>query len=108
MDTLCLEGEMGIDVDYKLYLRSPEWQVTRERALVFWDRRCATCFATNNLQVHHRTYKRLGSEQLNDLIVLCDDCHSKFHKTLHRSCQIETIQSVLGRVSAKVFGGYHG
>lgn len=31
------------------------------------------------LDVHHRTYERLGQEQEYDLTVLCHRCHSLFH-----------------------------
>jgi|SRR5215472_14775278 len=31
------------------------------------------------LEVHHLTYKRLGHEHPDDLIVLCPGCHAKAH-----------------------------
>jgi hypothetical protein len=33
----------------------------------------------DRLDVHHRTYERVGQEQLRDLIVLCRTCHSRYH-----------------------------
>ena len=67
---------------YRLYLKSPEWQEIRQQILRFWDYKCATCYSEYDLHVHHRTYKRVGNEELNDLIVLCENCHAKFHETL--------------------------
>jgi len=32
-----------------------------------------------NLEVHHLTYDRLGDERMDDLEVLCPDCHRKAH-----------------------------
>jgi len=31
------------------------------------------------LHVHHRTYERVFHETLDDLCVLCEDCHELFH-----------------------------
>ena len=32
------------------------------------------------LNVHHKTYCRRGREEPGDLIVLCRNCHTGFHK----------------------------
>lgn len=32
-----------------------------------------------DLQVHHKTYRTVGNEDQDDLIVLCKDCHIKEH-----------------------------
>lgn len=67
---------------YLAYLRSPEW---RERAMDALDRaghRCQVCNADrwfSPLEVHHRTYERVGREAPGDLTVLCRDCHDLFH-----------------------------
>jgi 5-methylcytosine-specific restriction endonuclease McrA len=79
---------------YKAYLQSPEWQEKRERLLEFWDYQCATCSSPLDLQVHHRTYKRVGNERLNDLIVLCESCHEKFHETLGKQAGPDRPQTV--------------
>lgn len=65
--------------NYNTYLRSPEWRRTRELALDYYGDRCCLCNATTALQVHHRTYERLGRERLADLTVLCDTCHERHH-----------------------------
>ena len=67
---------------YKRYLQSDEWKEKREKIMVFWDFKCALCFSPRGLQVHHRTYARVGNERLQDLILLCNRCHGKFHETL--------------------------
>jgi 5-methylcytosine-specific restriction endonuclease McrA len=33
----------------------------------------------NNLEVHHRTYERVGEERPADVIALCKACHEKHH-----------------------------
>ena len=66
--------------NYDSYLRSPEWRRTRELTLDYYGDRCCLCNGTEALQVHHRTYARLGAERLHDLIVLCRSCHQRYHQ----------------------------
>lgn len=67
-------------VPYDDYLHSAHWQRTRQLALEHYGRSCFSCGATSQLQVHHRTYERVGSERLRDLAVVCDDCHRRIHR----------------------------
>ena len=48
---------------YRKYLRTPEWQERRSRALSRAHGRCQTCNGDKHLEVHHRTYERLGEER---------------------------------------------
>ena len=41
--------------------------------------KCQLCGRKGDLNVHHNTYNSRGNENLKDLIVLCKDCHTKFH-----------------------------
>lgn len=69
---------------YQDYLQTPEWQDTRKRALKRANFSCQLCNSNNQqLDVHHRTYENLGEEDNRDLIVLCRDCHSKFHNKIN-------------------------
>ena len=65
---------------YERYLKTFHWQETRASALDRAGNRCQVCNTTRGLHVHHRTYERRGAELPEDLIVLCRDCHSTFHK----------------------------
>ena len=85
-----------MDVKYQDYLMSDEWEVKRERVLTFWKHRCALCYSDIDINVHHRTYERLGHELLTDLIPLCAECHKNFHAG-GRSGAV-TIQDVLAQV----------
>lgn len=67
-------------MDYRAYLRSAEWRAKREWALERAGHRCQVCNRTGSLEVHHRTYERLGAELPGDLIVLDDRCHGLFHR----------------------------
>jgi len=68
---------------YREYLRTPEWQARRRNALAAALSRCEVCNVSENLDVHHRTYERLGAEDEADLTVLCRSCHGLFHE--HRN-----------------------
>jgi hypothetical protein len=62
-------------VNYLDYLQSIEWLQLCARALEYYGNRCAICNSPDNLQVHHRTYERLGQELITDVTILCDECH---------------------------------
>lgn len=65
--------------DYASYLLSPGWRRTRDAALRRAGWTCNRCPARKRLEVHHRTYDRLGCELPADLEVLCADCHGNHH-----------------------------
>lgn len=64
---------------YQEYLASERWAAVRRWALERADHHCQVCNAPDDLEVHHRTYARLGHEQPQDVVVLCDGCHELFH-----------------------------
>lgn len=93
---------MTIDIDYAAYLLSEIWKEKRERVLIFWDHKCALCYSGTKLQVHHRTYERLGREKITDLLPLCENCHQYFHAG--RYSQMTPIQVTLDRIVTKITG----
>jgi len=66
-------------MDYKEYLQTEHWKETRYKALRKANFRCELCNSNNKLHVHHKTYENRGKELPQDLICLCEGCHSKFH-----------------------------
>lgn len=66
-------------LSYKDYLKTVHWKAMKDKALARAKHRCQVCNSSEKLNVHHRTYDRLGEEKLSDLTVLCRVCHSKFH-----------------------------
>ncbi len=66
---------------YNEYLHTRHWWLVRHAALQRANHRCQLCNSMNHLQVHHRTYERRGAERDDDVIVLCDTCHTRFHMT---------------------------
>jgi 5-methylcytosine-specific restriction endonuclease McrA len=69
-----------INMPYSEYLKTDIWNERRKRHLRSAGYRCQVCNTKNaKLNIHHRTYERLGEEYFTDLIVLCESCHSLFH-----------------------------
>lgn len=68
---------------YQEYLSSAHWREIRKR---YWasklnpNKWCAGCRRKDvPLQLHHRTYKRIGNERLTDLVAVCGTCHLAIH-----------------------------
>ena len=61
------------------YQRSEQWRNIRQIVRERFDGRCAACNSPNGLEVHHRTYERVGMEEIGDLTLLCTECHSILH-----------------------------
>jgi hypothetical protein len=64
---------------YQEYLKTRHWTALSAVAKLRAGNRCQICNGTEDLQVHHRTYERLGCERLSDLTVLCKKHHHMAH-----------------------------
>jgi len=67
---------------YKDFLDTVYWSIVRDYVRYKGNYKCSLCYSSENLQVHHRHYKTRGKEykDITDcLILLCRNCHSKFH-----------------------------
>jgi len=70
---------------YREYLRTPEWRKTRAAAIERAGHSCSLDVTHgDDLEVHHRTYERLGQELVADLVALCHACHALHHKEFGR------------------------
>lgn len=76
------DGMDSYSKEYKDYLQTEKWKEFRSVILEFWEYKCSLCMSQRNLEVHHRTYVRLGIEKINDCICLCNDCHKRHHRKL--------------------------
>lgn len=70
------------NISYPQYLQTDHWKDVRRR---FWasklhNRTCYVCGGREQLQVHHKTYRSIGRENLNHLCLLCDRCHKATHE----------------------------
>ena len=71
--------------EYDEYLKSPEWLRRRERRLFNDGYRCMMCGSAKNLNVHHITYDHVYNEPMEDLVTLCNRCHSIIHSDEERA-----------------------
>jgi hypothetical protein len=77
---LFLSGPRNTTVTFQDYYSTEYWQYTRFVVLEAQFYSCALCGSNSNLQVHHKTYDRIGCESYLDLMVLCKKCHKIWHK----------------------------
>lgn len=64
---------------YREYLKTQWWYRRRNQALRDAGYRCESCETKRELQVHHKSYQRLGCEEKDDLLVVCRGCHLGHH-----------------------------
>jgi 5-methylcytosine-specific restriction endonuclease McrA len=66
---------------YKEYLASEHWRDVKDRFMKSkFRKKCFVCGSKNKLNLHHKTYIRVGNEYLTDLCLLCEECHKKVHE----------------------------
>lgn len=74
---------------YELLLERPEWKAYRLKVLAERGEKCEWCGSTNKiLHVHHKFYLKYPDGKhilpweynINCVLVLCKDCHTKAHK----------------------------
>lgn len=84
IDQTKIKDYVNNQMTYKQYLSTPYWQLVSMLAKRKAKYKCQLCGSDENLNTHHRSYKHKGFEirHMEDLIVLCQDCHSKFHEVV--------------------------
>ena len=66
---------------YKNYLNSVTWRHIRQEAVKFYNGKCVKC-GDIGVDVHHIFYpEQWGQETVQDLQLLCRDCHKFAHIT---------------------------
>lgn len=77
----CLR-ELGCET-YFDYLRTPHWRRLGRKYRASSLPQACICGETN-VELHHRTYERLGAEEISDLFPLCTKCHAMVHVFVRR------------------------
>jgi len=62
---------------YDKYLHGEHWMLFSEGMR---KKSCECCRRTENLQIHHITYDRLGEELPFDVVTVCGTCHIAIHE----------------------------
>ncbi|MCX7421591.1 MAG: hypothetical protein NT013_18875 [Planctomycetia bacterium] len=64
------------------YLKSDLWRATKRRYRSSdYPQRCLIC-GSSEIDLHHRSYARLGEEELFDLVPLCHRHHDQLHELI--------------------------
>ena len=71
---------------YKELLQNEEWKAFREKVLEIHEYKCDICGEIENLQVHHKSYRKNGMNltlpwayYFNEMSVLCEKHHAEAH-----------------------------
>lgn len=64
---------------YSEYLKSSHWTLFKFNIFAKRGMRCERCASTKDINLHHKTYERIGREKPEDVEVLCRMCHSDHH-----------------------------
>ena len=68
--------------EYIEYLKSEHWKSFKKRYKKAKSPQFCLGCGNKRIQLHHRTYARLGKERYEDIFPLCGKCHIKLHKFL--------------------------
>jgi len=79
---------------YEEYLKSEPW--------IFFSNairkdRCWCCGTRESLQVHHKTYERLGEELPCDVVTVCGRCHKLIHETAKNGTPLCESHKIVAR-----------
>ena len=64
------------------YMKTEQWKQFKLERLRIAQNKCESCGSTHNLHLHHITYERLTQELIEDVAVLCNECHNYIHSVL--------------------------
>lgn len=69
---------------YEKHLKTEKWANTRQLKAKEQNFTCEMCGVEvlKGFHIHHKTYKHLGNEKLEDLMFLCENCHKNIHIVL--------------------------
>lgn len=83
------------------------WMILRKLVLEEQGSKCATCWNTSQemqLELHHRHYNNFGSENREDVIILCKLCHEAITSSIRDRRYEEKEMLIIPTVSPSVTG----
>lgn len=86
---------------YKKYITSKKWKEKKAQLFELRGKECEQCGYKHRLHVHHLTYERLGEENLDDLQILCFQCHMSKHDEYFDSLILKNRYKPKGYVPLK-------
>jgi 5-methylcytosine-specific restriction endonuclease McrA len=89
---------------YDGYVRGSKWRNMRDDMIRLRGEQCERCGYRYELQLHHRSYERLGRELISDLEVLCQPCHEKADEERALQGQARRYNAALDTYATKKYG----
>lgn len=83
-----LKSDHWIDLRFRFYSDSKRVKKMRKK---YGGIVCEFCFSPDKINLHHKTYKRIGAERLDDLVILCENCHHDIHKYYYNNMKIRNL-----------------
>lgn len=78
--------------EYREYLNTAHWKQVRNDIYKKRKKICYCCQKEiNRLEVHHKTYERIGKERRGDLVLVCPACHEEIHQIYQKNKNIRGI-----------------
>ena len=67
----------------------------RRKIETFWKNKCAICEKKDYLEIHHITPKKSGgTDEYDNLILLCARCHAAIHKRTYNAAKMNVNASI--------------
>ena len=79
---------------YSEYLNSDQWKSIKAKVITRAKGKCEGCNNETSLEVHHKTYERIGMELMIDLVALCKYCHMSAHHNVNKSDWSDYINNI--------------
>ena len=104
---------------YSQVIASPRWKRLRDKFIAKADNTCPRCGwkkerwdKSRTLELHHKTYERLGNEWDSDLELVCSRCHSiadiergiRSRREADRKCRQALTNAQFDGWASKVYG----
>lgn len=71
--------------EYFNYMNSPQWAEIKAKRKAIDGGKCCMCGSTQDLQIHHLTYRNFTQESpWTDVLTLCESCHKNVHVMMNR------------------------
>ncbi|MBP3905282.1 hypothetical protein [Turicibacter sp.] len=90
-------------INYNEHIKSKEWKEFKKEVCELRNYKCQCCGVKkkSNLHLHHKHYKTLGSERLEDVELLCMKCHNLLHHKGRAAMEARGEQVKADRKKAK-------
>lgn len=92
---------LGFD-SYADYLTSDHWQDVRRRYRASGRPMVCICGVPSQA-LHHQTYERIGCEELDDLVPLCNACHATVHDLERRGLSGLAVSALCDASQAAIY-----